>query len=368
MSIVGADPAALRDAGRRFTDGSEALSRHRAALDAAFTATPWRGPDAERSRADWHRGGRPTLDRAVVFLERLAGELHRHADEQQAAAAARLDGRRPERFGASEDGRDAVVTALEALADGERIAGDEIEIRALDNGRYVVVLPGVTDLSHGMREILDALVGQSVYGIDDGVRDAFAVWLDDDRSTVRRTRNAFAAVRGSSRNPYATAVIAALERAGVPAGAEVMIVGHSYGAYTAIHLAADRWFNAMPGGPAPPGYHVRITHVVAAGAETDWRFADVPPGTDVLTLNNRWDVVYRAEDLVHPDRSAIHDGQLEKVFSGGRDGWGHGERNFSSWVEEATDHHDMALWLDGVGARYASAGVRVSVKVPAPAE
>lgn len=370
MTLVGADPESLRDAGDRFADGSRALWAHRAALDSAFTTAAWRGPDAERCRADWHRLFRPALVRATVFLDRLAGELCRHADQQQAAAAATIDGRRPERLDPPDDGRETVVAALEALADGDRIAADEIEIRALDNGRFVVVLPGVTDLSEGMHELLDGLRRYSVSGIGSGAWDAAAVWLDDDRSTVRRTRHAAAAILGgpSSENPYAAAVIAALARAGVPAGAEAMIVGHSYGAYTAMDLAADRSFNAAFGGGAPSGYHVNVTHVVAAGAETDWRFADLPSGTGVLTLNNRWDALYQAEDLVHGNRSAVHDGQLEKVFWGGREGWGHGELNYSHWVEEATDHEDMAAWLAGAGALYAGGGVRVSAKVRDPGD
>lgn len=364
MSVVGADPEALRDAGRRFSDGSRALWRHRAALDAAFTSTPWRGPDADRCRADWYGAGRATLGDAMVFLDRLAVELRLHADAQQAASAPPIGGRAPERFDAPGDGRALVAVALDAVGDSERIAVDEFEIRALDNGRFVVVLPGVTDLSDGVGEMLDALRRFSVAGLDEGARDAAAVWLDDEGSTVRRTRYAAEAAVGVSENRYATAVIAALEQADVPAGAEVMIVGHSYGAYTAMDLAADRSFNAAPGGGAPGGYHVRVTHVVAAGAETDWRFRDLPTYTDVLTLNNRWDVVYQAEDVLHRDRAAIHDGQLEKVFWGGRDDWGHGEGNYSGWVEAATDHADMTRWLDEIGRLYDGGGVRVSARVP----
>lgn len=371
MALSGADPEALCAVGDRFFRGSWALRAHRHALDIALAATPWQGADADRCRSEWAQRLRPALGEAVELLDRLADELRRHADEQRAVAAAHVDGERRQRFAPPADGRGAVVAALTALSDGERIAADEIEIRALDNGRYVVVLPGVTDLSRGARELVGGPWWNVAVGLLAGVRDAVSVWTGDEPTTPRRTVHALPAVLGlGSANPYAGAVVAALERAGVPSGAELMLVGHSYGAYTAVDLATDPAFNALNAlnGGAPVGYHARVTHVVAAGAELDWRFADLPEATDVLTLNNRWDAVYQVEDLVHRDRRAVHAGQLEKVFWGGRDGWGHGERNYSEWVERATDHADLTAWLDRVGERYAAGGVRVSAEIRLPTE
>jgi len=371
MTLSGADAEALRSVGDRFADGSWTLRAHRAALDIAFATTAWRGSDADRCRAEWQQVLAPTLAAAVVFLQRLSIELCRHADEQRAAAAGRIDGRHRERFEPPADGRAAVVAALDALADGERIGADEIEIRALDNGRYVVVLPGVTDLSHGARELVDGPWWNAAVGIVTGVRDALAVWSDDEPATPRRTVHAVPAVVGlGSSNPYAAAVVAALERAGVPAGAGLMIVGHSLGAYTALDPAAPPALNRAAGAAVEDrrGYHVDVTHVVTAGAEVDWRFGDLPASTDVLALNNRWDVLYQAEDLVHRDRATVHDGQLEKVFWGGRDGWGHGQRNYSEWVEQATDHADLASWLGRAGALYGTGGERVSADIRPPGD
>lgn len=57
-------------------------------------------------------------------------------------------------------------------------------------------------------------------------------------------------------------VRAAMEAAGVPPGADVMIVGHSQGGIVANHLAADPTFNS---GSGEPGTY-NITHTFSAGA------------------------------------------------------------------------------------------------------
>jgi hypothetical protein len=158
--------------------------------------------------------------------------------------------------------------------------------------------------------------------------------------------------------------IGALEAAGVPAGAEVMIIGHSFGAYTAMDLAADPTFNAARGAE-PDAYHVEITHVIAAGAETDWRFDEIPAATSTLVINNRFDGVYRAEDLLHGDGDAEHAGHLEQNFWGGWQGYGHDEHNYIDWLA-ATGNDRVEDWLEGVGARYVAGGTRISARVPDP--
>ena len=64
----------------------------------------------------------------------------------------------------------------------------------------------------------------------------------------------------------------ALRAAGVPAGSSLMIVGHSFGADTALDLAADREFN---------GGEYTVTHVVAAGYYSQPQLASVAAETSV---------------------------------------------------------------------------------------
>jgi hypothetical protein len=91
----------------------------------------------------------------------------------------------------------------------------------------------------------------------------------------------------------------------------------------------------------------------------------VPAYTDTLVLNNRFDLVYRAEDLLHRDGDAEHPGHLEHNFWGGWQGSGHDEHNYLDWLAD-TGNDGVEAWLDDAGARYTAAGTRVSVQVPDP--
>ncbi len=206
--MVGADADMLSVTGRQFVRSSAALIGHRDQLASMFASASWTGADAEHSRADWNAVGSPALARTSRFVESLGNRLLEHAAEQQGASAigqagARMPGAigfgpwrhgdllddfrelvdevldgwfanepaspspapdapasgvsglRPSEFEAPAEGRDAVLMAMQGLAEEDRIARDEIEIRALDNGRYIVVLPGVTDLSEGFDQFVD---------------------------------------------------------------------------------------------------------------------------------------------------------------------------------------------------------------------
>jgi dienelactone hydrolase len=293
-------------------------------------------------------------------LGRLFGGLGPATHDDRAGP---ITGQRPARFDRPADGRAVLLAAMGGFADEGRIGRDEIEIRALDNGRYIVVLPGVTDLSQGFDRFAEQVREDGLFGVPEGSREAYDTWADNDEPTVRKMRYAYeAALRDDTTvNEYSTVVIDAMQAVGVPAGSEVMIVGHSFGAYTAIDLAVEPTFN----GGAVDGYHVDVTHVVAAGAETDWRFDELPATTNALVLNNRWDAVYQAENLLHANASPTRPGHLEVEFWGDRVGYGHDEQNYIEWVAES-DHRRVARWLDGVGTLYSASGTRVSVRVPDP--
>ena len=161
----------------------------------------------------------------------------------------------------AELGRHLTARALEDTADTRRLRPDEFGIVRLNGGRFVVVLPGVVDLS------------SLALGWDTSHRSV----RDLDRGAVGSSRST-----GVAGNPYARMVWESLATAGVPTGAEVMLVGHSYGADTALDLAAEEGFNG------PDGF--RITHVVAAGYHSTPQLAHVPDETAVLVLQNRQDV------------------------------------------------------------------------------
>lgn len=160
-----------------------------------------------------------------------------------------------------ERARHRVARALSDTGAARRIRSDEFGLVRLDDGKHLVVLPGVVDLS------------------------AFDLGWDRHHRSVRDLdRAAFESSRstGVGGNPYAHAVWEALVTAGVPAGTDIMMVGHSYGADTALDLAADAGFNG------PDGFDV--THVVAAGYHSAPQLSAVTPGTDLLVLQNHRDL------------------------------------------------------------------------------
>jgi hypothetical protein len=165
-------------------------------------------------------------------------------------------------------GRQLVVRALHDTASPRQIREDEFEIVDLSDGRHLVVLPGVIDLSRTpwWSETLHRSV------------------RDIDRHALPSSRSSAVADNG-----YARLVWDALRARGVPLGSELIVVGHSFGADTALDLAADGRFNGEAG--------YRVTHVVAAGYASGPQLADVAASTRVLVLQNRRDALVIAEQV-----------------------------------------------------------------------
>jgi len=187
----------------------------------------------------------------------------------------------------SELGRQLVMRALRDTADSGQIRKDEFEIVRLSDGRFLVALPGVIDLTHpGL-------------GFDHDNRSV----RDLDRSAWNSSMSASLAD-----NAYARMVWDALIASRVPQGSELVIVGHSFGADTALDLAADPRFNG------PTGYDV--THVVAAGYDSRSQLDAVPGSTHVLVLQNRGDVPVLAESVGHTGVTNAIDDVLGVATSG----------------------------------------------------
>jgi hypothetical protein len=251
-------------------------------------------------------------------------------------------------------GREDVVEAFYGTADGSRVQGDEIEIRKLDNGRYIVVLPGVVDLTNKLGAV----------GVSVTTGRGLSPWTTGPQpNTVRRMAYAEKEARDTGDvydNPYAKRVIEQMQKAGIPSGADVMFEGHSFGAYTAMELAGSP-FN---GGSGTSGkYHVNITNVVAAGAASDWKLPSVPSRTHTLILNNNYDAAYNVESVLHSRVATKTPGQLEINFNGGTKGWGHNPDNYANWMTNAKDHPDVNAWFDQAGSLYSGGGTSYAVKV-----
>ena len=206
----------------------------------------------------------------------------------------------------------------------------EIEIRRLDSGAWVVVLPGVVDLTDGLPSAPEAILGVAggATGVAAVAGGMVSEWHGENADdSPRDMYYAAGAATGSGdgsityENGYAFMVKAAMRKAGVPEGAQVMLVGHSFGAYTALELAADPEFNGSG--------RYSVSNVVAAGADVDWLAADhALPSTDVLVLNNANDAAFLAESVLSRDGAAASD----VIFPGGNAGAGHDPANYADAV------------------------------------
>jgi len=129
-----------------------------------------------------------------------------------------------------------------------------------------------------------------------------------------------------STTAYQQAVVSALRAAKVPRREPVMLVGHSQGGLTAAALATDPQVRA----------EFRITHVVTAGSPVA-RIA-VPPDVQVLSLENRRDIVPHFEGESNPPTAAWTTVVIDP--SG----------------ETVTDHHGLASYLRGANKADAATG------------
>jgi uncharacterized protein YukE len=375
MTVHGAAADHLEQLATLFADSSKVLQRASEALSRQLRTSPWEGSGATQFRAEWSRIHRSSLILVAQELAACADGVRRNAREQREASQdfqgmivasyatceiphlGVLTHRSVIRFESHGGGRADIVEALYATADPRRAEGNEIEIRQLDNGKYIVVLPGVVDLSSKVPSIVES-------------RSLDPWYVGEQPDTVRRMAYAIEEAKDNGdtfRNPYALRVIEQMQRAGIPAGADVMLMGHSFGAYTAMELAGDDSFNSADG--TFDGYHVNISHVVAAGADTNWKLAELPAQTNALILNNRKDLVFAGEDVLQPDLAPRHAGHVEVEFFGKSDsqaieGIGHSPDIYVEWLQHARDRSSLNSWLDDAGSMYASGGLAYSVQVP----
>ena len=88
---------------------------------------------------------------------------------------------------------------------------------------------------------------------------------------------------------YTRCVGEALDAAGLPRGAEVVLVGHSEGGVVAMDLAGDPSFN---------GGRVHVAQVIAAGSPISSKAAQ--PGTRVFEIDNAHDIVTHLDAIESP--------------------------------------------------------------------
>jgi hypothetical protein len=280
------------------------------------------------------------------------------------------------------NGRSLVTTALAHTVDSDQIRADEFELVRLTDQRVIVVLAGVTDLSRPSLGLSSA---------NRSVRDL-------DQMAFRSSKSS-----GVADNEYAQLVWDGLIEQGVPLGSELLIVGHSFGADTALDLAADPSFNG------PQGF--AVSHVLAAGYHSQPQLEHVPASTDVLVLQNAHDVAVLAEaaadsfdfgwaglsnladhademasvaigaagldpgaalsglaDLVTLDTgvSTPRSAQTVAVFDGGWSGIGHHPDNYVEYIERSQDPDVTDFLASFAGGSLAVVGVARAIDISVP--
>jgi hypothetical protein len=380
MAMVGADASELEKVAAQMRRAADELDAHSKELGRQLGGLAWLGRVASGFLAAWNGQHKPHIGSTAAFIREAADRLAMNAQQQREASGdapsfGRLAPRTFSHFDSKGSARADMAEAFWATGDSRRAEGDEIEIRKLENGNYVVVLPGVVDLTEKLPQVglrLGAAVAPLLSGSAGLAGSVVAAshvtdpWYDGDHpNTARRMEYAIAESQDKSDsfiNPYATRVMEQMKAAGIPEGANVMFVGHSFGAYTAMELAGNDKFNSADG--VSEGYHVNVTHVVAAGADTSWKLPELPGGTKALILNNRNDLAFRAETGLLNGTADSKPGQLQIGFFGGKEGNGHAPVNYVNWLTKATNRPDLNAWLDDAGTKYSGPGTAFSAKVP----
>ena len=167
-------------------------------------------------------------------------------------------------------------------------------------------------------------------------------WALTPGSTARDLSTNLHTMAGGS-TVYMRGIEEAMAQARIPAGAPVMLVGHSQGGMTAAALAADPAFRSR----------FNVTQVVTAGAPIA-RF-DVPAGVQVLAVENRNDLVPSLDGADNPDRANVttmtfgaNKGSVGKNHSLGETyvpaaaGLPAGDPSYAAWLESAKGFLDPA--------------------------
>jgi hypothetical protein len=365
---VGADPRELDELALMLEQAADRLRRVNAEVTRRVQRSSWCGQHRDVFVQDWLGVGRRRVAAAGARLDEGARQVRRNAAQQRDAsagyggaigAAGSLSERR---LPAADVGANVVAQALSTV-DDDGVKRNQFSVIRLSDGRYIVVLAGVTNLSDAKGALLagatrgalvGGLTGSGLIGgaLAGGIADVAREWSRKG-DTPRMMSSAIPAyVTRAGTDPYAEAVKRALRRQGVPDGAEVMLVGHSHGSYAALELASDPSFNRAMG-TGSGSYGVKVTHVFAAAASADYLIDRVPPQTSVLSFNNRNDWVAGAE-AVDDGRDTVRPvNHVELSFDGGRTGFGHEERNYIEWLRSTSDSRAQDIFRSA-GERYSA--------------
>ena len=224
---------------------------------------------------------------------------------------------------------------------GGGVAGGALQRRAPQTSPASLVIPGsdttpadLTALVRHLEQVDDQADGvvevQSIRTTDGSVRHVVYLPGTDDLTTTPWSQDADVRDLGTNLrlvsgqgNAYQQGILDAMQQAGVRPGEPVALVGHSQGGMEAAAILAQ-------------GSPYAVTHVVTAGSPTA-HLDGFPPGSHVLSLENRGDVVPLLDGADNPDSA-------EQVTV-----------RFDDHGPSVAGNHDLAQYVHGALAVQASA-------------
>ena len=151
----------------------------------------------------------------------------------------------------------------------------------------------------------------------------------------------------------------ALRENGIERDANLMLVGHSFGADTVGDLAANQHFNEL----------YNVTHVVAAAYDSVPQLADIDPSIDVLVLENTNDIAVNVEALNRRLSSAdervsvITFAHEVRQFDGGHEGHGHHQKNYIEYIDGTSDT-ELDRYLSSIAETgYGTSGEVIAIDI-----
>lgn len=219
-----------------------------------------------------------------------------------------------------------IFGALSSRADASSGSRDEIDVRRVEHDgtvSYIVDIPGTRDWN----------------------------WRPDAIGTPNPNTNDLTTnleAMSGVETARQQAIADALRQAGATADDPVMLVGHSQGGIVAAQAAADS---------ADGTFGYNVTHVITAGSPIS--NADIPPGVQVLSLENSGDIVPTLDGADNPDTANIttvtFDNQTDTI--GGNHGLGDDlddgtEQNYTAVAQVLDSSDDPAIqaYIDSASA------------------
>ena len=365
--MVGADPEELDGLAAAFEHAVTEMTRIEWVASSRLFLAGWVGADVDDVRLRWNTGCRPGMRAAADSLRRAATLLRQEAEQQRqasdagngpwinlaaiiwGAAAGVLGGVVKEVAKTAQSGEATLLDTLGAAFDRGLLTAYDIGVRmpligevlestasarpvasVLDNTPRTLETSTIYDNMARVYEGPGHIEVQTVLGADG--QERYVVYIPGTQEWTPGSNNPADVMSdvevGLSYDDsvLSHAVQRAMENAGVPEGAQVVLAGHSLGGLTAVQMSRDPFFASQ----------YDVAGVFTAGAGTD--ITPPPSGVQFQALRHHNDAVsYLGMS-----------NQIPSPFPGQQEHWSMGP------MTSPTSSHDIPGYLADAGRLQAS--------------